>query len=82
MRNLLTRVVTGKGTRDILSYITQEELKSKKAYIDTRGTAEEEVLERNPKCSILIKSNMYNNKPVHYIIMVIEELKWFIEEKE
>ena len=25
---------------------------------------------------------MYNNKPFRYIIMVIEELKWFIEEKE
>ena len=70
MRKKLTHGVTRKGTRGIPPCVTQEELKSKKAYIETRGTAKEVVMEGNPKCTNLIEASMYDTKHVHYIGMV------------
>ena len=42
-------VLQGKEQEAILPIVTQEELKSNKAHIDTRGTAKEAVLEDDPK---------------------------------
>ena len=50
--------------------------------IDTRGTAKAEVLEGDPKCPNLIEASVYYTKPVHYIVMVSEELKCTAKEKE
>ena len=62
--------------------VTQEELKSKKAHIDNRGTSKEEVTEGDTKCTNLIEASMYDTTHVHYISMVSEELKWVVNEKE
>ena len=67
--------------RRIPPQITQEELKSNKAHIDTRRTSNESVMEGDPKFTNLIESIMYDTTPVHYIIMVSEELKWVVKEK-
>ena len=68
--------------RGIPSRVTQAELKSKKAHIDTRGASKEAVTEGDPKCINLIEASMYYTTPVHYIIMVSEYLKWVVKEKE
>ena len=73
--------VTRKGIIGILTCVTQEELKSKKAQIETRITAKAAVLEGDPKFLNLIEYIVYNNKPVHSISMVSEELKWVINDK-
>ena len=82
MRKKLTHGVTRKGTRGIPPCVTQEELKSKKAYIKTRGTPKEAVLESDTKCTNPIEAIMYNTNPAHYIHIVSEELKCVIKEKE
>ena len=64
MRKLPTHGVARKGMRGILSHVTQEELKSKKAYIETRGTSKEEVTEGGPKCTNLIEAIIYDTMPV------------------
>ena len=68
--------------RGIPPYITQYELKSKKAHIDTRGIEKEEVMERDPNCPNLIESGTYYTKPLHCIRMVSEEFKWDVKEKK
>ena len=68
--------------RGIPTRVTQKELKSKNAHIDTRGTSKEEVTEGYPKRTNLIEASMYDTTPVHYITMVSEELKWVVKEKE
>ena len=68
--------------RGIPPCITQEELKSKKAQIETRGKSKEEVKEGDPKRTSLIEASMYDTTPVHYTSMVSEELKWVVKEKE
>ena len=61
--------------RGIPPRVTQEELNSNKAQIDTRGTSKESVTEGDPKLNNLIETSMYATTPVHYIGMVSEELK-------
>ena len=79
MRKLLTCVVTKKVTRGIATRVTKEELWSNKAYIDTRGTAKEEVIEGNPKRTNLIEASIYDTKPVHCNNMVTYELKLVVK---
>ena len=62
--------------RGIPPSVTQAEFQSKKAHIYTRGTSKDEVTEGDPKCTNLFEYSMYDTTPVHYIIMVSEELKW------
>ena len=66
----------------IPSCIKQEELKSKKAHIETRGTAKEAVLKGDPKLTKIIEASVYETNTFHYISMVSEELKWVTKEKE
>ena len=75
-------VLRGKEREGITPSVTQEELKSKKAHIDTRGTAKEAVLGGDPKFTNLIEASMYDTNPVHYYGMVSEELKRVVKEKE
>ena len=79
MRKKLTHGVTRKGTRGIPPCVTQEELKSKKAYIETRGTSKEAVTEGYTKCTNLIEASIYDTTPIHYISMVSEDLKWILK---
>ena len=44
--------------RCIPLFVTQEELKSKKAHIETRGTSNKAVKEGDPKCTNLTRLNV------------------------
>ena len=67
--------------RGILTRVIQEELKSKKAHIETRGASKEAVMEGNPKRTKIIEAIMYSTTYVHYISMVSEDLKLFVKER-
>ena len=41
-----------------------------------RGTVKAAVLEGGPECPNLVASSVYDAKPVHYLSMVSEEIKW------
>ena len=56
--------------RGIPPRTTQDELNSKKAQIETRGTSKEAVMEGDPKHTNLIEACMHYTMPVHYIHMV------------
>ena len=71
-----------KVIRDIPSCFTQEEFKSKKAQIDTRGVSKSAVMEGDPKCTNLIEDSLYNTKHFHCIIMVSEDSNWVVRDKE
>ena len=47
--------------RGIMSCVTQEELKSKKAHIETRETAKGAVLEDDTKLTKIVKASMYDS---------------------
>ena len=67
--------------RGIPPRVTHEELNSKKANIETRGTPKEAVTEGDPKHTNLIEDSMYDTTSVHYISNASEELKWVVKEK-
>ena len=56
--------------RGIPQCVKQEELKSNKAYIETRGTEKAAVMEGDTKFINLIEARVYGTNPVHYISMV------------
>ena len=47
-----------------------------------RGTTKAEILKGNPKCPDLIATSVYDTKPVHYLSILNEELKWVVCEKD
>ena len=71
-----------KVTRGIPTCIKQYEWKSKKAHIETKGTKKKSVMKGNLKLTRPIRASVYENKPVHYIFMFSEELKWVVNDKE
>ena len=68
---VLTNGVTRKVMRGILPCIKQEELKSKKSNIETRGTEKAEAMKGYTKITKIIGAILYGNKPVHYISMIL-----------
>ena len=57
-------------------------MESKRENIDTRGTEKIAVLKGGPKLTKLIEASVYDNKSVHYISMVSEELKRVLKEED
>ena len=78
----MTCVITKQVTRSIQPCITQEYLKPNKAYIQTRVTAKEAVMEMYKKCTKLVEASMFDTKPVQYIIMISDQLKLVVREKQ
>ena len=68
-------VLQVKGMRGIPPCIKQEDLKSKKENIETRGTAKAAVLKGDQKLTKITEASVYGTKPVHYTSMVSYELK-------
>jgi hypothetical protein len=75
-KKVLCHGVTRKGMRGIPNCVKQEEGKNKKEQLEKRGTVKAAVLEGDSKCQNLVASSVYDTKPVHYLSMVAEELKW------
>ena len=50
--------------------------------MEVRGTTKAEILKGDPKCPDLIVTSVYGTKPVHYLRISSEELKWVVCEKD
>ena len=64
------------GMRGIPMHVQQKEVKNRKEQMAVRGTVKAAVLEGDPDCPNLVASSVYDAKPVHYLSMVSDELKW------
>ena len=74
--------VTITGMGGISGCVVQEEKKSRKKQLEVRGTTKSEILKGDPKCPDLIVTSVYGTKPVHYLRISSEELKWVVCEKD
>ena len=81
-RKLKVHGVTRNGIRGIPGCVVQEEKKPRKKKLEVRGTTKAEILKRKPKCPDLIATSVYYTKPVHYMSISSEELKWVVCEKD
>eukprot|EP00957_Ditylum_brightwellii_P072309 5496270-Ditylum_brightwellii.AAC.1 len=59
----------------------QEEEKRHNNQICACRTVKAVVLEGDPNCPQLVACSVYNTKPVHFLSMVCEKLKWMVTEK-
>jgi Transposase IS4 len=68
--------VARKSGRGIPDCVIQEEVKNKKDITKVRGTIKAAVLKGDRDCPDLIALSMYDSKPVNFLSMVAEEIKW------
>ena len=78
---VLCHGVTRKGGRGIPPSVIQQEVTNKEEQKRVRGTVKAAVLEADPGCPGLRASSIYDTKPVHYLSMVTEMLKWIVKER-
>lgn len=69
----------GQGIPDC---VLQEEVKKKKAQIWVRGTVKAAKLVSDPGCLHFIASSVYDTRPVHYLSMVSDSIKWVEKERK
>ena len=77
----LVHGVTRKGGRDIPSCVQQQEAKNRKTADEVRGTVKVEKLEGDLGYSCFIASSVYDTKPVHYLSMISNKVKWIVKER-
>ena len=77
----LVHDVTCKRGRGIPSCVQQQEAKNRKTADEVRGTVKVAKLEVDPGCPCLIASSVYDMKPVHYLSMISNKVKWIIKER-
>lgn len=75
-KKVMVSGVTRKGMRGLPKCVIQEEQKSQKDQRKTRGTVKAAVLVGDDKCPNLIAASVYDTKPVHFLSMSCEEIKW------
>ena len=80
-KKVLTHGVTRLGSRGVPPCVHQLEIKNRKQQISVRGTVKAAVLRDDPDCPNLVASSVYDAKPVHYLSMVCNELKWVTVDK-
>ena len=68
--------VTRKSGRGLPASIVQEELHNRKEQEKVRGTVITDELVGDNKCPSLIAVSIYDTKPVHFISMSVDNIKW------
>ena len=67
--------------RGMPPYVLQVEHKLRKYLIKVRGTVNATLLEGDSARPNLVACSIYDTKPVHYLSMVCDTLKWVVMEK-
>jgi Transposase IS4 len=73
--------VTRKNGRGLPQHVLQEDDKNKKAQMAVRGTVKAAVLVGDRDCKDLLAVSVYDTKPVHFLSMVSETIKWVEKER-
>ena len=73
---ILLHGVTRKSGRGLTASIIQEELHNRKGQKKVRGTVISAELVGNSKCPSLIYVSVYDTKPVHFLSMEVDHIKW------
>ena len=79
---VLCHVVTRRWSRGIPACVLQEEGKNRKDQLKVRGTVKAAILVGDSGCQNLIASSVYDTKPVNYLSMISDSIKWVVKEKK
>ena len=80
-KKVLVAGVTRKGGRGIPSCVKQEELVNKKEIMKARGTVKAAILKGDGDCPNLVAVSVYDTKPVHFLSMKCDSIKWVVKTK-
>ena len=64
------------GMRGVPQCVLQKEVDKKDDVVSVRGTVKAAVLEGDPACPEMVAVSVYDNKPVHFISMACDSIKW------
>jgi hypothetical protein len=78
---VLIEGVGRKSGRGVPLHVIQEEVK-KQHEATTRGTVKAAVLKGDPDCPDLVAVSVYDTKPVHFISMVTDCIKWVTKSRK
>ena len=81
LMKVLVHGLTQKGGRGIPSCVSQQELTNKTAIEQVQGTVKDARLKGDPDCPCLIASSVYDTKPIHYLSMITDTIKWIVKER-
>ena len=73
---IILHVVTRKSGRGLPASIMQEELHNRKEQEKVQGTVISAELVGNSKCPSLISVYVYDTKPVNFLSMEVDNIKW------
>ena len=68
--------------RGIPACVLQEEVKNCKEQLKVHGTVKAAILVGNPGCPNLIALSVYDTKPVYYLSMISNSIKWIVKERK
>jgi hypothetical protein len=74
--------VTRKGMRGLPDCVLQDEAKNKKMQMKVRGTVKAALLMGDPDCPDLVATSVYDTKPVHFLSMTCDSIKWMVKTRE
>ncbi|MGL5935534.1 MAG: hypothetical protein ACRCZI_07915, partial [Cetobacterium sp.] len=74
--------VTRKNGRGLPAHVLQEDAKNKKAQLAVRGTVKAAELVGDQDCKSLLAVSVYDTKPVHFLSMTTECIKWMQKERQ
>ena len=69
----------GKGGRDTADHVNQDEVTAQKDISKERNTTKAAVLRDNPECPDLVAVAVYDTKPVHFLSMICDSIKWVLK---
>jgi Transposase IS4 len=80
-RKVLIAGVTRRSGRGLPTSVLQDKIKNKKAQELVRGTVKASVLKGDPDCPNLVACSVYDTKPVHFLSMLCDSIKWVVKER-
>jgi hypothetical protein len=81
-KQVLIAGVTRKSGRGLPAHVLQEEEKNKKKQMTVRGTVKAAVLQGDRDCPSLVAVSVYDTKPVHFISMICDSIKWIAKDRQ
>ena len=81
-KKVLCHSVARSGMRGISKYVMQKEVKNRKEQIAVCRTVKAAMLEGDPPWPSLVASSIYETKPVRFLSMVSDEVKWVEVKKD
>ena len=73
---VLVAGVARKGGRCVPKCVLQDEQMTRAAQMIVRGTVKVAVLKGDSQCPDLVATSVYDTKPVHFLSMSAESIKW------